>query len=59
MGDTITANNNEERKVLALMQEVKVITSHVLGSSALKNCHAKRNSWPDDGKRSSKLLCDN
>ena len=36
MGDTITANNNEERKVLALMQEVKVITSHVPGSSASK-----------------------
>ena len=35
-GDTITANNDEERKVLALMQEVKVITSHVPGSSASK-----------------------
>lgn len=33
-GDFATANSDEERKVLKLMNEVKVVTSHVPGSSA-------------------------
>jgi hypothetical protein len=35
-GDTKTANNPEERRVLKLMQEVNVITAHVEGSSQSK-----------------------
>jgi hypothetical protein len=33
-GDFSTANNDEERKVLELMKQVKLVTSHVPGSSA-------------------------
>lgn len=33
-GDFATANNDEERKVLNLMKQVKLVTSHVPGSSA-------------------------
>ena len=33
-GDTATANSDEERKVLNLMKQINVITSHVPGSSA-------------------------
>ncbi|KAJ8582755.1 hypothetical protein M405DRAFT_687824, partial [Rhizopogon salebrosus TDB-379] len=32
-GDTITANNEDEKCVLRLMKEVQVITSHVSGSA--------------------------
>jgi len=35
-GDTETAHNDEERKVLRLMSEVKAISTHVRGSSAAK-----------------------
>jgi hypothetical protein len=35
-GDTKTANNDEERRVLKLMKEVNVINSHVAGSSQSK-----------------------
>ncbi|KDQ54421.1 hypothetical protein JAAARDRAFT_88669, partial [Jaapia argillacea MUCL 33604] len=33
-GDTATAHSDEEKRVLALMKEVKLVTSHVPGSSA-------------------------
>ncbi|KAG2746677.1 hypothetical protein P692DRAFT_20849245 [Suillus brevipes Sb2] len=40
-GDFQTSHSEEERKVLALMKQVKVITSHVPGSAA--SCLAMRN----------------
>lgn len=33
-GDTTTVNNEEEKRVLALMRQVKLVTSHIPGSSA-------------------------
>ncbi|PPQ80093.1 hypothetical protein CVT24_006535 [Panaeolus cyanescens] len=35
-GDTVTANNDEERKVLSLMKQVNAVTSNVPGSAASK-----------------------
>ena len=33
-GDSVTANNNEERKVLKLMKEINIVTGNVPGSSS-------------------------